>query len=303
MTETNRGMPIRVLSERTGVAATTLRAWEKRYGLLKPARTPKGHRFYTEEDVRLVGTVVALLQQGSSISEAVRQLKMGEIGSSDTAEAVLPDQWGPLRQRLLHAVEGFNEAQLEQVYNEALSIYPFDLVTENLIWPVMESLGERWSQREAGIGEEHFFSAYLRNKLGARLHHESSRTQGKRLLVACLPGEYHELGALLFSLAALARGYRVLYLGASFPFAQLNPVVKKSKATAIILSGSSRQFDAEIEHDWQQAAPFSVPVYFGGQFAVDNASWITSQGAEALGEEPAEALQWLMHHNSPYSAL
>ncbi len=294
------GMPIRALSELTGVATTTLRAWERRYGLLKPARTLKGHRLYSQQDVELVRQVVALLQQGIAISEAVRQSREGAPQKNAAVTVVEHDQWSHLRQRLLHAVEGFSEAQLELVYNEALSLYPFDLVTEKLIRPTMAALGGRWAERPTGIGEEHFFSAYLRNKLGARLHHESARSHGSRLLVACLPGEYHELGALLFSLDALSRGYRVLYLGPAFPFAQLEAVAQKSQAAAIILSGTTRALDESLEEQWGQAGAITAPLFFGGHFAAEHPAWIEGIGATALGDVPTEALGRLLSTIPPY---
>lgn len=292
------GMPIRQLSELTGVAAVTLRAWERRYGLLRPARTPKGHRLYSQQDVELVRRVVQLLQQGASISDAARQLQNG-VADADNAER--PDQWAHLRRRLMRAVETFNETRLEQVYNEALSLYPFDLVTEQLVSPVMTELGSRWASRGTGIGEEHFFSAYLRNKLGARLHHEAMRSQGTRLLVACLPGEYHELGALLFSLGALARGYQVLYLGASYPLEQLEPVADKSHSAAIVLSGTTRALDESLQEEWKGLVPARRPVLFGGRFSAQHADWIEAIGETALGDDQATALNRLQSLVPPYS--
>lgn len=294
----SQGIPIRQLAELTGVATTTLRAWERRYGLLKPARTPKGHRLYSQHDVALVQRVVALLQQGRTIGDAARQLLSGE---EELQPASTPDQWLVLCHRMIQAVEGFHEERLEQVYNEALSLYPFDLVTERLVRPTLTELGERWRGRPTGIGEEHFFSAWLRNKLGARLHHEASRSHGARLLVASLPDEYHELGALLFSLGALARGYRVLYLGASFPLNQLQAVAERSRCAAILLSGTTRELDPHLEVAWHEAMPITLPLYVGGRFAERYGEWISDQGATPLAVEQAVALDHLQSLTPPFS--
>ena len=86
---------------------------------------------------------------------------------------------------------------LESVYNEALSHYPIKVVTERLIGPLLHELGERWVKDMGSIAEEHFFGFYLRNKLGARFHHRQRNAGGPRLLMACLPGERHEVGLLL----------------------------------------------------------------------------------------------------------
>jgi len=290
------GMPIRMLSELTGVAATTLRAWERRYQLLEPRRTPKGHRLYNPEDVALVKEVVAQLQSGISISEAIRQLRQAEP-QNPTNEP--PSQWPTLQRRLLQAVELFDEAKLDAVYNEALSLYPFGLVSQSLILPVLNTLGERWQQRLNGIAEEHFFSTYLRNKLGARLHHEAARKHGSRLLLACLPGEFHEIGVLLFAIEALAHGYRVLYLGPNVPLSQLPAVAERARAEAIVLSGTSAPL-LEVTQQWPALQQTTLPVLVGGRFSVEQQAWLNEHGATTLGNASGASIERLMNIVPPY---
>ena len=293
----SEGIPIRLLSELTGVAATTLRAWERRYKLLTPQRTAKGHRLYSQADVDLVKGVVARLQSGMSISEAVRQQRQpGE--PSQTSESA--SQWPTFQRRMLHAVEQFDEAKLDASYNETLSLYPFGLVSESLIIPVLKTLGERWQQRPNGIAEEHFFSAYLRNKLGARLHHEAQRKHGNMLLVACLPGELHEVGVLLFAIEAMSRGYRLLYLGPNSPLTQLAAVAERAGAEAIVLSGTSAVL-AEVEAQWSELTKTKLPLLVGGRFSEQYQEWIEQHGAVSLGGAQSKAIDTLLSVAPPYS--
>ncbi len=296
----NEGIPTRVLSELTGVAPTTLRAWERRYALLSPQRTTKGHRLYSPEDVALIKNVVTQLQGGMSIGEAVRRQRHPQDNQTDSASLSGSDtQWPTFRHRMLQAVELFDEARLDACYNEALSLYPFGLVSESLITPVLMTLGERWQQRPNGIIEVHFFTAYLRNKLGARLHHETSRKHGSLLLVSCLPMEFHEIGTLLFAIEALAHGYRLLYLGPNSPLAQLPAIAERAGADASVLSGTSVLLSL-IEPQWSSIQQTKIPTLVGGPFSTKHALWLNHHNAIPLGYKTDLAVEIMPGVVPPY---
>ena len=87
---------------------------------------------------------------------------------------------------MLSAVEKFDEQVLDSTYNDALSLYPVDVVNQRLVTPLLRIIGEHWKERDTGIAEEHFFSVYLRNKLGARIHHLNQRSHGPLLILVNL---------------------------------------------------------------------------------------------------------------------
>lgn len=288
--------PIRAIAELTGVPATTLRAWERRYGLLNPNRSAKGHRLYQSEDIELVKQIVVLLKNNHTISEAIKILRNPQQQESVIHNS--ENHWLIYQQRLLKAIENFNEQRLDSAYNEALSIYPINLVTEHVIIPVLDNLGKEWKNRETGIAEEHFFSVFLRNKLGARLHHHANRSQsnkfrGNKILVSCLPGEYHELGILLYSITAMSHGYQVLYLGASMPPEQLPAVVRKTGVAAIVFSVTSlAQWEQELHHQLQNCInALAIPVMFGGLGTERFAQEIQQLGANNIGANQITALE------------
>ncbi len=295
--------PIRVLSEKTGVAPTTLRAWERRYGLLKPLRTPKGHRLYSPADVKTVLRVVSMLEENYTISKAINAIRLNEARAQQPRGRALshPEDnretathWDNFIQRFLKAIELFDDNKLEAVYNEALSLYPIDIVTSNLLRPLLQMLGKQWEEKGTGIAEEHFFSAYLRNKVGARMHHASNRGQGNRLLLACLPHEFHELGILLFGLSAMSRGYRILFLGSDLPINQISPVLGTTSVDAIILSGSSTTINAELAMQLNElAASIDIPLMLGGNISdtPDNKLSVVPDGRiTLLGNDYPKAL-------------
>ena len=291
---TNAGLyPISAVSSTTGVNSVTLRAWERRYGLLKPVRTEAGHRLYTEDDIERVKLILQLLDEGIAISrvkEALRIAAERELGKA-TAET---GPWQQYQQTMLRAVAEFDEGVLETVYNEAMSLYPVDVVTRQLLMPLLEQLGERWAKEITGIAEEHFFSVYMRNKLGARFHHRNLQNTGPRLVAACLPGEQHEFGLLLFSLAAHARGYRIILLGSDMPISQLPAVVKRTRSQAIVLSGSVELDEDNLLTELKLLSKdCRVPVYVGGSSAYRYRHTIEKAGAVVLGNDLTVGLHQL----------
>jgi len=287
-------VPIRTVSSLTGVNSVTLRAWERRYDLIKPIRTPKGHRLYTMADVELLNRVVALLNNGMAIGQARQVLDAGKAGPdpAPTAEAARDfDPWRSYQSKLLRATVQFDGDALNDVYTEVLSLYPVDIATRRLIVPLLRELGERWARGAGSIAEEHFFSMFLRNKLGARFHHLGRNPLGPKLLAACLPGEYHEVGLLLFALAALDRDYRVVLLGPNTPLAELPPVVERAAIQAVVLSGSTEVGPKTVADELSRLCrSLAIPVFVGGQIADRHADAIAAAGAITLGDDLNAAL-------------
>jgi len=281
--------PIRTVSTLTGVNAITLRAWERRYGLIKPVRTDSGHRVYTRADIDNIHRIVALLDKGVAISQVRNALGEAEQGAVRVEEA---GPWAGFREHMVMAISRFDENRLEDIYNELLALYPTDLVTRKVLLPLLVELGERWQSTEGSVAEEHFFGVYLRNKLGARFHHRNRNNTGPKLLAACLPGEQHEVGLLLFALAAHEQGYQLVLLGADMPLADLPLAAKRSQSAAIVLSGSVEP-DAQMLAEQLPAlvAAAGVPVFIGGLTAVRRRDEIVAAGAVPLGNDIVHGLQ------------
>ena len=284
--------PIRTVANLTGVNPVTLRAWERRYQLITPQRTAKGHRLYSQVDIERIRRVLALLDQGIAISQVSSLLDQepNRLVAMPAGESV--DVWEQYQERMLTAIRRFDEAALESIYNDALSLYPVDLVNTRLTTPLLRRFGDHWKEQSSVIAEEHFFSVYLRNKLGSRIHHLNQRNNGRQLLLACLPGELHEIGMLFFALAAVNRGYRVLVLGANMPLEHLPEVIRRRPCEAIVLSGSARPprnllkeaLPALVKHA-------GVPVFVGGGISERYAETVEAAGALCVGKDIQPALQ------------
>jgi DNA-binding transcriptional MerR regulator/methylmalonyl-CoA mutase cobalamin-binding subunit len=284
---------IGTVSKLTGVGAITLRAWERRYGLIEPVRKDSGHRLYTREHIDQINRITALTQEGMRISqirpEMLETAPSGESGLSPDA-----DKWNHYLNGMMAAIISFDEERLEEIYNEALSLYAIGVVTCKLLTPLLIELGLRWEGGEGNIAEEHFFAFYLRNKLGARYHHRGRGNRGPLLLLAGLPGEYHEIGLLLFALAAHESGYRVLPLGANMPLDELAAVASKKQCDAVVLSGAIEPSKETLAHDLPELVEnCPAPILIGGLSSVYACDAINRAGAEALGRDIDHGLRRL----------
>lgn len=274
--------PIRTVAALTGINPITLRTWERRYGLIVPIRTPKGHRLYTKEHIAMLHRIMALLDSGIPISQINFNLLTEDPLQRNSQEA---EFWNRLISRMVSAVTRFEEIILENTYNEAMALYSVDTVTERLLIPMLEQLGDRWESGEGTVAEEHFFGVYLRNKLGARFHHRKRLDYGPILLTACLPGEKHEAGVLLFALEAHDQGYRTIMLGSELPLEELPAAVIQSRCDGIVLAASYCDNVEKVMTDIRQlAASTDVPVFIGGDVSVEHNDTIVAAGAYPLGD-------------------
>lgn len=270
--------------------AVTLRAWERRYGLVKPARTPKGHRLYSHQHVERIRRVLALMDRGVPIGR-IRDL----IDAEPAAEpAAAGSHWQDSLQHMTSAIASFDEPELDRVYDEALSIYPVEQVTRGLLLPLLAYLGERWRDLPGGIAEEHFFSMYLRSKLGTRLQHRMRIASGPRVLATCAPGEQHEIGLLLFALQAHAAGLQSVLLGADTPLDEIVIARKRSASRAVVLSSSLPPAEGFLSGDLPRLVrEAGCPVFVGGDTAHSRRRAIAAAGATPLCVPVEESVRML----------
>lgn len=223
------------LSRRTGVSAELLRAWERRYGLLRPTRTDGGFRLYSPADERRVSLMRSHLQHGMSAAEAARlTLTEADAGIRADDEPVLRRRAQELRQ----ALDDLDEGRAQDVLDRVLAEFSTETVLSDLVLPYLHELGERWASGEASVAQEHFASQLLRGRL-LGLARGWDRGAGPRALLACAPGEQHDLGLIAFGIALRARGWRVTYLGQDTPLETLAESARSVAPLAIVISSAS----------------------------------------------------------------
>ena len=294
-------LPIRAVSAETGVNAVTLRAWERRYKLICPQRTESGHRLYSPRDVERIRRVLELLDRGVSVSQ-VPSILDAEPPSVVPGKEALGDHsaWDVLLAAVSAAVARFDERELSNLYDEALGTYPIDLVNRRLVLPILRRTGERWANGTGLIAEEHFFQVFVRNKLGARIHHNARRSEGPLLLSACLPGEQHDIGLLFFIVQALDHGMRVVNLGVNMPLEELATVCKRRRFAAIVLvanyGAAAEAFEGGLP---SLVTGTDCPVFVGGRQAAEQRALIERAGAVFLGDRLHEGVARLVQALKP----
>lgn len=182
-------LPIREVARQTGVNAVTLRAWERRYGLIVPQRTPKGHRLFSSEHVQRILMILTWLNRGVAVSQ-VKQLLDTPQTSIEPAE----NDWQTLRRSLLQAISQLAERQIDDAFNQAMSLYPPRTLCEQLLMPLLADLEQRWQGQFGTQMERVFFYSWLRSKFGARIYHNNRQLSTAPLLLinhSDLPLEPH----------------------------------------------------------------------------------------------------------------
>jgi DNA-binding transcriptional MerR regulator len=284
--------PIGTVSSLTGVPPITLRAWERRHGLVQPHRKRSGHRLFTREDIDLILRVVVLIEDGMRIGQ-VREQLLAEDRRRDEAHG--STVWATYRKEMIAAIAHFDEHRLESTYGNALSLHPVETVTHELLAPLLVELGDRWQSGSGSVAEEHFFAFYLRNTLGARFHHRHRENPGRRILAACLPGEHHEIGLLLFGLSAHQAGLQLIFLGPNTPLGELAGAAAISHCEAIVLSGAIEPEPSVIGNQLVDLRnETDLPIFIGGAVSIDCCDAIERAGATVLGSNITQGLKRLI---------
>jgi DNA-binding transcriptional MerR regulator len=214
-------------ARRVGVSPELLRAWEARYGLLQPIRSDGGFRLYTAEDAGRVAGMKRGLDEGLSAAEAARRA----LAQARPAEGLLEDAQG----RLLSAVRSYDEAALHAVLDEALAGFALETVLRELILPALREVGAGWERGELEIGQEHFASNLVRERL-LGLGRLWGRGGGPLAILACAPGERHDIGLIAFGLLLRSHGWRILFLGADTPLSTLAQAIRTTAPRLVVVA-------------------------------------------------------------------
>lgn len=226
-------LPIREVARRTGVNPVTLRAWERRYGLIVPQRTAKGHRLYSQAQVAQVRQILDWLERGVSVSQVRGLLSDARVPSGADDHG-----WGARREQLLGAIVSLSERTLDDAFNQAVALYPPATVCRHLLLPLLDELQRRWTIGANAELERTFFLSWLRSKLGARLYH-SNRMLGSAplLLVNCSSAPLEPALWLCAWLAGSAE-CPVSVLDWPLPPPQLALAVERMQPRAVLLYAS-----------------------------------------------------------------
>jgi DNA-binding transcriptional MerR regulator len=232
----------------TGVTAATLRAWERRYGILVPKRTSGGHRWYSPRDVAAIKWLKQHIDQGMRISHASTQLQRELYMDTPTA----PMETRPAARSLeaiqddLHrALIDYDGAAADEILSEAYSLHPIEAVCIDVIEAVLVRLGHDWAAGRITVATEHFASNYLRSKLIALID-AGPVTRAGAIAIGCAPTDLHEMGVLLLSIFLRRRGWHVVYLGQAVPLHDLPAALSQIRPNVLVLASTMSESAREL---------------------------------------------------------
>jgi DNA-binding transcriptional MerR regulator len=276
--------------QQTGIAAPTLRAWERRYTILSPERAQNDYRLYSERDIAIIRWLKGHVDAGMPISQSIalfRHLEREEkqleetaqpanqsapqleaVGSTNTSQTQIPYNMHLVQKRLLVAFNELDEVTASQEMASVLAIYPIEQACTELITPTLWEVGRRWEQGIITVSIEHFASAFFQGLLTNLFHATPTSNTNPLIIACCAPGEAHALAPLMLALLLRRSGLRVAYLGQSIEIAGLlQTIVELSPALLCISVTISSFVAATIELGQKlQDLPAPRPAFIvGGQ--------------------------------------
>jgi DNA-binding transcriptional MerR regulator/methylmalonyl-CoA mutase cobalamin-binding subunit len=244
------------LARRSGVSADLLRAWERRYGLLEPSRTPGGYRLYSADDEARVRSMRAHLAQGLSAAEAARLAR--DAPTAVAQNGGTPNPAGAL----WSALDAFDDAGAQTAFDRLVAMFSIEAVAETAVLPYLRALGDRWRDGDASVAQEHFATGVLRARL-LGLARGWDRGAGPRALLACPSGERHDLGLIILGLALRDRGWRVTFLGPDTPIETIAAAADQLSPDVVVLSSFAREPLVESVTEIAQLAASRLVVLAG----------------------------------------
>jgi MerR family transcriptional regulator, light-induced transcriptional regulator len=282
------------LAKRTGVSPELLRAWEQRYGLLQPTRTTGGFRLYSAADEARVQRMQSLVSGGLAAAQAARLvLSGGEPAPPTTSPAAttLEDAAG----NLTASLDRLDEQAANSALDRLLAAYTVETVLQEIILPYLHRLGERWAAGEVSVAQEHFASNLLRGRL-LGLAQGWGQGRGPAAVLACVPGEHHELGLLAFGVALRRRGWRITHLGTDSPIGAVADISRTVQPAAVVLLSINPDNFLDHAREIKELAK-QVPVMIAGTGATPQAARQTH--TQTLAQDPVSAAATIDRDHSP----
>jgi MerR family transcriptional regulator, light-induced transcriptional regulator len=283
-TASARNLRIGELSRRTGVSSELLRAWERRYKLFSPARTAGGYRLYGEEDVRRAERMLFHIDAGLSAAQAalVAGADLADASPKDARDEEIPQAFGDELER---ALDRLDDAAAHAALDWLFARFATETVLRDVVLPYMRGLGVRWQRGEEVIAAEHFASALLRGRL-LGLTRGWGAGAGPLALLACVPGDHHDIGLICFGLALRGRGWRISYLGPDTPLATLERAAELLSPDLVAVAASIEERAAAAAGGLARIGR-SVALAIGG--AGTSAELAEAIGARHLPQDPLSA--------------
>jgi MerR family transcriptional regulator, light-induced transcriptional regulator len=223
---------------RSGVSVPLIRAWERRYGIVRPQRTASDYRMYDDAAIDTLVRMRELTEAGWSASEASRAILAGEAGPAPIS-MVESGAWDQQRRdglisRFVEAAIATDIARTGAALDEIFAQGSYESIVDDVLMPALVALGRMWREGRLDIAAEHAATAALQRRLSA-LYEAAAAPGDSRVVVGLPPGARHDLGALAFAVALRRLGVGVLYLGADIPVSSWVQVMQQPQRRLAVI--------------------------------------------------------------------
>ena len=292
---------IKTVATQTGLTQFTIRAWEKRYNVVKPLRTETNRRLYSDADISRL-TLLRLATEGGHSIGRIANLpiedlleRIGTAGTIAHSAAIAKEvvsQETSLRFYIascIAAVKQFEARALESTLFAASAAFSQPVFLEKLIAPLMREIGEQWKAGTLRIAHEHLASAVVRTLLGNICQGIDISASTPNLVIATPRGQLHEIGALIAGTTAASQGWQVTYLGPNLPAEEIVGCAVQNSAKAIGLSIIHPTDDPHIANELgklRRGIQEDVALFVGGAGAIAYDSVINAIGAVRTNDMP-----------------
>ncbi len=264
---------LKVVAQKTGVSAQTLRAWERRYGLPRPHRSPSGRRLYSLRDIQTVKWLAQRVAEGMTIGQAVALWRELEAAGQDPLQAPSPFQTqtypmdvylDKLRQTWVAAILNFDEKAADSVLTQAFALYPPETVCFEILLEGLREIGDLWYSGEATVAQEHFASSLAVRRIESLIQTAPPPSWPGRFLVIAPPLEFHSFNLRLLTYLLRQRGWDVVYLGANVPLDRLKNTLQAVKPLWVITAAQYTAIVAEVVRLAHVLRAEGIPLGYGG---------------------------------------
>jgi DNA-binding transcriptional MerR regulator/methylmalonyl-CoA mutase cobalamin-binding subunit len=286
--------PIQVVARRSGLTQDVLRAWEKRYQVVSPARSPGGRRLYSDADVERLRLIQEAMAGGRRIGQlaSLEMTELEDMVQEDRREAVShpgteteqPAHSNPdvFLGECLDAVRALDDGWLKASFSRAVIALQPDAFIDEVATPLMHRIGQMWADGQLTPGHEHLASTVIRHTVAEITNALQPQNGAARVVVATPARQQHEIGAMLVAASSALEGWHVTYLGGDLPAGDIARAADQASARAIALSithpADDPRLGAELEQ-LRRLTPKSTAILIGGQAAPSYRHIIDSIGA------------------------
>lgn len=287
---------IRDLSEVSGVNSVTLRAWERRYGLLKPERTAKGHRYYHQSDVEKIRQILRWIDRGVAISKVKPLLEQTHL-TQDESETTAGEDWKKIMSEILESASAFRCEKLSNQMQDIFLNYPLDTLANNFFPPLFQDLEKRSNQQPGSHAEKKFIETELSLRLQSQIHQQNANNQGERILLTILGKDDRQYRSLLFTLALLEAGYRVNLFIDGCQLREIPLVAEKNPVKAVICYSDIRIKETLLEQELKRCSTHTkLPFFVAGEWVNIDTDITQISGIIPLPTSLRKAIQTLQKY-------